>query len=100
MRRPIVTDPRLQNIVNDLYKGDRMPNVLGHGSTADAARIERMSGQQIFGRDHVSKSQQYMNAIRNWFRRTPGAGATDSAAANGMLNDMTNALDPSKYPRV
>jgi hypothetical protein len=77
-----------------------MPNVLGYGSTADAARIERMTGQFVHGRDHVGKAGQYSNAIRNWFRRTPGASAADNAAANNVLGDMTDALDPSKYPPI
>jgi RHS repeat-associated protein len=90
--RPTVTDPKLQNIVNDLYKGDRMPHVLGNGSTADAARIEKELGQKIHGRDHQNKAQEYIRAINNWERRNPGASAADKAAAKAMKDDMTNAL--------
>ena len=39
-QRPEVSDGKLQNIVNDVYKGDRHPNYEGTGSTADAARWE------------------------------------------------------------
>ena len=41
---PKVADPKLGNIVNDLYKGAKGPNPLGIGSTADAVRNELSTG--------------------------------------------------------
>ncbi len=95
IRRPTVSDSRFQNLVNDLYKGDRMPRVIGTCSTADAARLERIMGGgfRLHGRDHLNnKGPQYVNALRSWLRRNPGASSSDITAAQGMLDDLLNAL--------
>ena len=41
---PQVADAKLGNIVRDLYKGAKMPNPIGTGSTADAIRSELATG--------------------------------------------------------
>jgi hypothetical protein len=43
--KPSVTDPNLQNIMNDLYKGTTNPNRVGSCTTADAICNELRTGQ-------------------------------------------------------
>jgi hypothetical protein len=71
-----------------------MPNVIGNGSTADAARLEQSvgGGFKLFGRDHIGKAQQYIRALRNWLRATPEASPADKEAAQEMIEDMENAV--------
>jgi hypothetical protein len=41
---PQVLEPKLKNLVNDLYKGAKTPKPYGTGSTADAVRNELLTG--------------------------------------------------------
>ncbi len=43
---PAVEDTKLQNVVNDLYKGATNPDRVGTGTTADAVRAGRRLGRQ------------------------------------------------------
>lgn len=57
-----------------------MPNIPDRA--ADAARIERMSGQHIFGRDHVSKTQQLV--LPTWRRFRQRCRRQNGSAAAGI----------------
>jgi hypothetical protein len=89
---PNVSDPRLGNIVRDLYKGTTNPNRVGNGTTMDAIRHELATGQATSGRMHLQKGREYVNALTNWLRRNPNASAGDRSAAQQLLDDLTNAL--------
>jgi hypothetical protein len=94
--RPLVHDSRLCNLIEDLYKGDRMPSVLGNGSTADAIRLEYAVGRgfRFHGADHLNnKGPQYVAAIRKWLaKRGSAAVPSDVTAAKAILIDLNNAL--------
>jgi hypothetical protein len=94
--RPLVLDSRLCNLIEDLYKGDRMPIVLGNGSTADAIRLEFAVGRgfRFHGADHLNnKGPQYVSALSKWLvKRGSAAVSSDVIAANDVLNDLNNAL--------
>ncbi|HZS13237.1 MAG TPA: DNRLRE domain-containing protein [Candidatus Dormibacteraeota bacterium] len=89
--RPSVADAKLQNYVNDLYKGEGSPNQIGTGSTADALRNELATGQPTEGVFHSMKAEQYINGLSNWLRRNPDASPEDIWAAQGMLQDLIAA---------
>ena len=55
---PKVTNPKLANLVNDLYKGARGPNTIGTGSTADAIRNELATGLPTHGVFHSKLAAQ------------------------------------------
>jgi hypothetical protein len=89
---PSVTNPKLSNIVNDLYKGARRPNPIGTGSTADAVRNELATGLPTHGRFHAQKAQEYSHALRNWLRNNPNASRRDRLVAQSLLDDLKSAL--------
>jgi RHS repeat-associated protein len=90
--KPTVTNPKLNNIVEDLYKGTKTPNQIGMGSTADAIRNELKTGLPTYGKFHLQKGQQYVNSLQNWLEANPNASVTNREAARQMLNDLQSAL--------
>ena len=89
---PKSSDPKLANIVGDLYKGARGPNPIGTGSTADAIRNELATGQPTGGRFHSQKGAEYIRAIENWLSKNPNASHYDRMVAESLKNDLMNAL--------
>jgi RHS repeat-associated protein len=89
---PRVGNRKLQNIINDLYKGTRNPQRFGNGTTADAIRWERASGLPIHGRFHSTKGTQYVRALENWLSANPSASYRDRLVAQSILDDLRNAL--------
>jgi hypothetical protein len=65
---PKVASNKLQNIINDLYKGTTNPNRIGMGTTADAIRNEVATQQPTFGKFHITKGRQYSRALENWLK--------------------------------
>jgi hypothetical protein len=90
--RPTVGDARLQNLVDDLYRGFWTPHPIGTGSTADAIRVELRTGMPVGGRFHRMKGTQYITALGNWLARHPGASPADRIAAAEIRADLQNAL--------
>jgi len=88
---PVVENPRLQNVVNDLYKGVSNPDRVGNGTTADAVRSEAETGQPTGGTFHTQKAQQYSNALTKLL-----SGGTlnprDRIVAQSLLDDLQAAL--------
>lgn len=89
---PKVTDPKLKNLVDDLYKGARSPNRIGTGSTADAVRSELATGVPTHGYFHSQKAQQYSRALEKWMSRNPNASDHDKIVARKLLQDLQKAL--------
>jgi len=88
----VVDDKKLNNIVNDIYKGDKTSSPIGTGSTADAARWENKTGELLNGKDHLNKKiPDYKKALNNWLNKNPNASLSDRSAAVEMLKDLTNA---------
>jgi hypothetical protein len=90
--RPSVKNPKLSNIVADLYKGANTPKPIGTGSTADAIRHEMATGTMVGGRNHTIKGQEYSTALAKWLKNNPTADPGDIAAATAMKNDLDAAL--------
>ena|GEM_PF-6509982 len=89
---PKVANPKLANLVNDLYKGARGPNTIGTGSTADAIRNELATGLPTHGVFHSDKGRQYINALNNWLRKNPNADYYDRVVAESLRMDLEAAL--------
>lgn len=81
---------KLQNIVNDLYKGTTNPNRVGTGTTADAVRNELRTGLPTGGRFHSDKAQIYINGLNNVLKTD--LSAVDRLVANSLLDDLVGAL--------
>ena len=89
---PTVTDQKLNNFVDNLYKGAKGPNPIGSGSTADAVRNEILTGLPTKGRFHTQKAQETVNGLTNWLRNNPNASRHDREVATILLNDLKAAL--------
>lgn len=88
--KPNVQDPKLQNIVNQLYRPGAK---IGNGSTADAIRYEKATGCPVGGKSHIQKGWDYVRALQRWLAQNPNASITDRQAAQEMLNDLLDALN-------
>lgn len=89
MEKPHVENPELAKLINPLYR----PNAkVGSGSTADAWRFEKATGQPVGGKVHNKKVQDSINGLENWLRQNPTAKPGDIAAAENVLRDLKNAL--------
>jgi uncharacterized protein YukE len=92
VQTPSVGSQRLQNIVEDLYKGTTNPNGVGTGTTADAIRYELRTGQRVFGRSHIQKGQDYLRGLENWLKANPTAPYRDRLVARSLADDLLDAL--------
>jgi hypothetical protein len=89
---PQAHDPKLQNLMNDLYKGTNTPAPIGDGSTMDAIRSEGPTGV-THGKNHTQKGGQYQKALGNWLKKNPAASAHDRQLAKDTLLNLINALN-------
>lgn len=90
--KPKVSDPKLQNYVDNLYKGTTNPARVGTGTTADAVRNELATGQPTGGTFHSIKAQETINGFERWLRTNPGASYSDRLVAQSLLDDLRSAL--------
>ncbi len=89
MSKPSVDDPELQKITDSLYR----PNAqIGSGSTADAIRHERATGEAVGGRFHKQKGEDSIRALEKWLDKNPTASPGDRAAAENVILDLQNSL--------
>jgi hypothetical protein len=93
--KPNVTDPKLRNLVDNLYKGTTNPNRIGTGTTADAVRAELATGQSTAGRFHIQKAEETVRGLQNWLQKHPDASYSDRLVAQSLLDDLLKALGRS-----
>lgn len=89
MSKPHVDDPKLKEITNNLYRENAK---IGSGSTADAIRHEKSTGQPVGGVFHTQKGEDSIKSLERWLTKTPKASAGDRAAAENMILDLKDAL--------
>lgn len=92
--KPPVGDTKLGNIVDDLYKGTKGTNPVGDGTTADAVRAERITGNPSGGKWHFGKAGEYIHSLQKWLTEHPDASAADRAVATQEMENLQNALGP------
>lgn len=89
--KPKVSNPKLKNIVDDLYKGKNGNNTIGNGTTMDAVRNELKTGMPTNGKFHLQKAKDYVNALDRILRRNDVSDA-DKAIAKTLLEDLIKAI--------
>ncbi len=89
LRKPQVSDKILQSKLDKLYRPGAKT---GSGSTADAVRLERLTGKPVGGKWHTQKAQDSINELSRWIRKNPQASPADRTAAQSVIDDMANAL--------
>jgi len=84
--KPTVTDKKLQNIIDDLYK----PGSIGTGNTADAIRYEIATGNPVGNKWHSEKGMNAIRALEKWINKNKNS--PDTKAATAVLNDLKDAF--------
>lgn len=81
-------DPRLKNTINNLYRpGAR----IGNGSTADAVRHERATGELLSPNGHTQKLIDRRAQLMR-MRKNPNMSAGDQRIIRDLLKDAQDAL--------
>lgn len=96
LAKPNVSDAKLQNYVDNLYKGTTNPTRVGTGTTADAVRAELATGQATAGKFHMQKAEETIRGLQRWLRNNPNASYHDRLVAQSLLDDLLDALRRSK----
>lgn len=89
---PVVESTKLQNIVNNLYKGTTNPNRVGNGTTMDAIRNELSTGVPTGGRMHLTKGQESLRGLDNWLTKNPEAPYYDRLVAQSLVDELRGVL--------
>jgi hypothetical protein len=89
---PQVSDRKLQNLVNYIYKGTGNPNLIGDGTTRSSAQHELQGGDLVQGRNHIQKAEEASRALTNWMNRNPDAIPHDMLAARTLQSSLQDAL--------
>jgi len=88
--RPRVDDVELQRkFINEIYRNNA---AIGYGSTADAIRFTKKTGELVGGSDHVIKGQYVINGLKNWLQRFPETTEHDRRIINLIITDIEDAL--------
>ncbi len=92
--RPTVTNERLRNTVNQLYReGDQLP-----GGTAGAVRYELRTGELVGGRSHVIKARERIANLERILREE-SLSPSDRTTAIRLRDDLKAALETTRGPR-
>ncbi|SNS74169.1 RHS repeat-associated core domain-containing protein [Streptosporangium subroseum] len=89
---PQVSDSKLQNLANYLYKGTGNPNLIGDGTTMSAAQHELSGGSLVQGRGHVKKAEEAIRALANWMNKNPDASKHDMLVARTLQRSLQDSL--------
>jgi hypothetical protein len=90
-QKPTVSNAKLKNIVDDLYKGQGGSKTIGNGTTMDAVRNEIKTGLPTHGKFHTQKLNDYLNAL-NRRLRAGDLNQHDTDIVNSLIADITKAL--------
>ena len=89
---PIVADVKLQNLVDNVYKGVDNPNRIGAGTLGDAIRHELKTGQQVQNKWHIQKGEDTIRGLEKWIANTPHALEVEKQVAWDIITDLKDAL--------
>jgi hypothetical protein len=89
--RPSVQDTKLNNIVNNLYKGVDRAGRTGNGTTADALRSEAETGNPTGGTFHMTKAIESANGLRNLLS-SGRLGRSDALVAQTLLDELRGLI--------
>ena len=91
--KPDVGDAKLQNYVNDLFKGVTHPSRTGDGTTMHAIRHELATGETVHNRRHIIKGQEILRGLEKWLLRSQEASPSDRAIAQRLAQEIREALN-------
>lgn len=89
---PRVASQKLQNLIDNLYKGTTNPNRVGNGTTMDAIRNEIATGASTGGKMHTIKGQETLQGLNNWLQRNADAPYHDRLVAQSIADELAAVL--------
>ncbi len=87
-----LADQKLQNIINNLYKGTPNPDRVGNSTTMDAIKEEMRTGQPVGGTFDSIKGAESAKGLQNWLQRNPNAPYGDRVVAQSLLDELRGAM--------
>lgn len=90
--KPQVDDVKLNNYVNQLFKGVAQDNRTGDGTTMDAIRHELMSNELVHGKDHIRKGRDILRGLERWLRTRQDASHHDREIAQNLADELKGLL--------
>jgi RHS repeat-associated protein len=88
MLKPLVTNPELEEIVNELFQvTDKLP-----GGTAGAVRYESMTGDLLAPAGHAQEAGDIVRQLDTFLKNNAGISTNDQAVAKELIRDLQNAL--------
>lgn len=90
--RPEVDDSKLQNYVDQLFKGVAQPTRTGDGTTMDAIRHELEHRELVHGKDHVRKGRDILRGLDRWLRTRTDATDHDRRVAQELADELKELL--------
>ena len=87
-----MSDPKLSNYVDQLFKGVDNPKRIGDGTTMDAIRHELRTGETVHNRRHVIKGGETLRGLERWLRQNPDAPTSDRSIARKLADEIREAL--------
>lgn len=82
----------MQNIVDNLYKGQANPKKVGNGTTMDAVRYEMRTGDTNHRLSHVTKAKESINGLKKLIKKVP-LNDKDKTIVEALIEDLRNALN-------
>lgn len=83
-----VKSPNLRKFIEYLYRENA---TVGNGSTADAIRFERATGQLLSRTGHMQKGREAIQGLEKLLR-TGNLDRKDAELARQIINDLRDAL--------
>jgi len=88
MVKPLVTDAKLAEIVEELFQAtDKV-----HGGTAGAVRYEAMTGDMLSPAGHAQETGDIFRQLNTFLKNNPGISSNDQAIAKELIRDLSNSL--------
>ncbi|MBM7783622.1 hypothetical protein [Tenggerimyces flavus] len=92
--KPKVSNRKLQNIINDIWKHAGKKGTAGDGTTIDAIRNELLTGRSSNGIWHLKKGQQLMNGLKGLLAKKWGRdilSPEERRIAQQLYNELRDA---------
>ncbi|WP_040422169.1 hypothetical protein [Actinopolymorpha alba] len=89
--KPNATNPRLKNIIDNLWKHAGKPGTAGDGTTFDALRNELLTGRPSNGIFHMQKAIESMRGLQKIIDN-PSTSAADRQIAQDLLRRFGDAF--------
>lgn len=90
--KPEVGDAKLQNYVDQLFKGVLQPGRTGDGTTMDAIRYELQHHELVHGKDHVRKGRDILRGLDRWLRSRRDVTDPDRVVARELAEELRELL--------